>query len=63
MSDSDNELFVDWGNLLSIRTLFSIIKKRQSVKFKEFLFEPENAVIKDSIGAYTNEFIVAFHKN
>jgi len=64
MPDGDNELFVDWENLLSIHSLFSIIKKRESVKFTEFLFSPENGVIKDCENAvYTNEFIVPFYKN
>lgn len=63
MPDNDNELYVDLENPLSVRSLFSIIKNRQSVKFMEFLFEPENAVIKDCNGSYTNEFIVAFHKS
>jgi hypothetical protein len=63
MPDNDNELYVDLENPLSVRTLFSIMKNRQSVRFMEFLFEPENAVIKDRKGSYTNEFIVAFHKS
>lgn len=65
MPDYDNELFVNWENPLSVRSLFSIIKKRQTVKFTEFLFESENAVIKnkDRSEVYTNEFIVAFHKS
>jgi len=63
MPDNDNELYVDLENPLSVRTLFSIMKNRQSVRFMEFLFEPENAVIKDRKESYTNEFIVAFHKS
>ena len=63
MPDGDNELFVNWENPLSIRSLFSIIKKRQTVKFTEFLFEPDSAVIKDKKGVYTNEFVVTFHQN
>ncbi|MBD8348361.1 lantibiotic dehydratase family protein [Dysgonomonas sp. HGC4] len=62
MQDNDNELFVDWNNLLSIHSLFSIIKNRLSVTFIEFLFEPENAVVKKGSNTYLNEFIIAFHK-
>lgn len=64
MPDGDNDLFVDWESALSIRSLFSIIKNRPQVTFTEFLFEPENAVVKDRHGeVYTNECIVAFYKD
>lgn len=62
LSDGDNDLYVDWCNLLSIRSFFSIIKDRKILSFTEFLFEPENAILKDENGAYINECIVAFHK-
>ncbi|MBK5722830.1 lantibiotic dehydratase family protein [Dysgonomonas sp. Marseille-P4677] len=62
MPDNDNELFVDWESSLSIRSLFFVIKKERQVKFTEFLFEAENAVIKDEKNSYTNECIVVFHK-
>lgn len=63
MPDGDNELFVDWENILSVRSLFSIIKKREMIIFTEFLFEPENAVVTGKDGVYLNECIVAFYKN
>ena len=63
LQDGDNELFVDWENAISIRSLFSVIRKRQVVIFKEFLFEPENAVAKSNSGVYRNECLVAFYKN
>lgn len=62
MPDGDNELFVDWDNVLSVRSLFSIIKKREIIIFTEFLFEPENAVVTGKDGVYLNECIVAFYK-
>jgi len=63
MKDGDNELFVDWENVISIRSLFTIIQKRQNVIFTEFLFEPENAVTKNNSGVYRNECLVALYKN
>ncbi len=63
LPDGDNELFVDWENVKSIRSLFSVIHKRQAVMFNEFLFEPENAVAKSNSGIYRNECLVAFYKN
>jgi hypothetical protein len=63
LSDSDNELLVDWENPRSIQALFSIIKKRQNVFFKEFLYDLETSVVRDRNGnPYTNECIVAFYK-
>ena len=64
LPDGDNELFVDWENALSIRALFSVIKKRYAVSFTEFLFEPENAVVRDTAAnPYLNQCIVTFYKN
>lgn len=64
MPDGDNELFVDWENLISVQSLFSIIKKRQEIKFTEFLFNPDTAIIRDASNrSYTNECIVAFYKD
>lgn len=62
MPDNDNELFIDWENPLSIRSLFAIIKKRHFLRFTEFLFESENSVIKSDGGNHTNEFISIFYK-
>ena len=64
LSDGDNELFIDWESFISIKSFFSIIKRRSLVRFYEFLFDPENAVVKDEIGeVYLNECIVCLHKD
>lgn len=64
LPDGDNELFVDWINPVSIRSLFSVIKERPIITFKEFLFDPNTAVVRDIDGKpYLNEFIVAFYKD
>jgi lantibiotic biosynthesis protein len=63
-SDMDNELFVDWTNPIYVRSLFSIIRNRPKVVFKEFFFNSENATVNDLDGkAYMSEFIVAFYKS
>ncbi len=62
LDDGDNELFVDLTNALSVRTLFSVVKKRNSFLLEEFLFNPETAVVKGEEGVFTNEFIVSFYK-
>jgi len=63
MPDGDNELYVDWENPLSIRALFAIIKRRNAITFKEFLFDPEQAVVKGQDGSYLNECIAFFYKS
>lgn len=63
MPDGDNELFIDWESILSIQSLFSIIKKRPAVQFKEFIHESEHTVVKDRNGdSYLNECVVGFYK-
>ena len=61
LADSDNKLFLNLENLLCIRTLFSVTKKRGSFQLIEFLFDPENAVVKNEEGVFTNEFIFSFY--
>jgi hypothetical protein len=62
LADSDNELYVDMNNLLSIRAWLSVVKKRSSFYLEEFLFDPATAVVHGQEGVFTNEFIFAFCK-
>ena len=64
LSDGDNELLVDWENALSIKALFSIIKKREMITLTEFLYDPEKSVVRDKEGnPYPNECIAIFYKS
>jgi lantibiotic biosynthesis protein len=63
LDDGDNELFVDLRNALSLRTLFSVVKKRPVFHLEEFLFNPNHAIVKSNEGAFTNEFLFSFYKN
>ncbi|GHU91028.1 hypothetical protein FACS1894155_10160 [Bacteroidia bacterium] len=64
LPDGDNELLVDWENARSIRALFSVIKKRETISLKEFLYDPGNSVVRDENGnPYPNECIVVFYNN
>lgn len=61
--DGDNELFVDLEIALSVKALFSIIKKREIICLKEFLFDPKSPLVRDRNGnCFTNECIVSFYK-
>ncbi len=64
MPDGDNEMFVDFENIVSIKTLFSIVKKRPSFYLNEFPFDKKSAIIKDVNGdVFCNEFVFAIHKS
>jgi lantibiotic biosynthesis protein len=63
LREGDSKLFIDWESIISITTLFSIIKNKQSVVFEEFIFDKDNSVVSGIDGAYTNECIVAFYKD
>jgi hypothetical protein len=64
LSDGDNELLIDWDNVQSIRSLFSVIKKRGMITLTEFLYDPDHSVVRDEAGnPYPNECIVVFYQN
>ena len=64
LTEGDNELLVDFERVLSVKMLYSAIKKREGFELKEFLFDMENAVVRDADGrSFTNEFIITFYKN
>jgi hypothetical protein len=62
LADGDNVLYVDMQDILSIRSWFAIVKKRNSFQLEEWLFNPETAVVKGESGTFNNEFICAFYK-
>ncbi|MCD6020034.1 MAG: Lantibiotic dehydratase domain protein [Bacteroidetes bacterium] len=56
--DSDNELLIDCSSLVAIDTFIDIMKHRTEVTLIEYLFDDDNALIKDIDGySYTNECI------
>jgi hypothetical protein len=63
LTEGDNELLVDFENVLSIKMLYSTIKNKKTFELKEFLFDMQNAVVNDDMGnTFTNEFIITFYK-
>lgn len=63
LKDGDNNLFIDWNDFRTIQSLFSIIKNRHNIYISEFLFTPQNAVVKDNFGnPYLNECIFLYQK-
>lgn len=63
-SDGDSELFIDWENITSIRSFFSVLKTTAKFRLMEFLYDDNNYVIRDGNGnGYMNEFIISMLKN
>ena len=62
LSDGDNELYINMNHPVSVRSWLSVVKKRPSFLLKEFLFNPDTAIVRGPEGVFTNEFIFAFHK-
>ena len=60
--DSDNKLYVEWDNALSVRAIASIIWKRPSIKMEEVLFSEANLVAEGRDGHYTNQIILPYCK-
>jgi lantibiotic biosynthesis protein len=63
LADSDNELFLNLTNTNCVMILLDLIKNRQFFTLKEFLFSDYGFVAKGPDGFYTNEIVVALHKN
>jgi hypothetical protein len=62
--EGDNKLFIDLANCLSVKTLLSSIKRKETFVLEEFLFNPKNSIVTSVEGenVFTNEFLFAFHK-
>jgi len=62
LEDGDNELVIKLSNLLSVKTLISMVKKRPSFVLKEFLGQEENMMVRNEEGSFTNEVILSFYR-
>lgn len=62
LDEGDNSLFVDLGSWLSVSVFLSVIRKKDTFVLKEFLFSPNNAVVKSHDGVFANEFVFGFYK-
>ena len=62
ISDLDNNLFIDFENELSCKMFLSIIKTRDYIILKEYLFNEKKAFIKKEEKGIANEFVLSFYK-
>ena len=60
--EGDNEMYIDLQNVQSLRTLLTLVKKREVFQLEEFLFDPQKCVVKTQQAGFTNELVVVFHQ-
>lgn len=59
LSDFDNNLFVDWTDASCLCAFLSLVKNRISFRLTEFIYNENDAVVRDEYGnGYLNECIV-----
>ena len=62
LSEGDNELFIDFHNILSVRAFLSTVRNRIGFQLLEFIFTQDELLVKGPDGEYLNECIVAFYR-
>ncbi len=62
ISDFDNNLLIDFENELSSLMFLSIIKTKDYVILKEYLFEKDKAIVNKENQGMENEIILSFYK-
>lgn len=63
ISDLDNNLMIDFKNELSCKMFISIIKNREYLILKEFLYNKNKSLINRDGEGFSNEFVLSFYKN
>jgi len=64
LSESDNDLLINLQEPLSVAVFLGAIKKKEKVLLKEFLFNPNDAAVKDQKGQpYVNQIVGILTKN
>lgn len=63
LSDSDNTLFVDLENEVSVQAFFSVIAKRPQILLEEFLLDDNIPIVNKKGEHFANECIVSFYKS
>ena len=60
LKERDNELLINFQNLLSVKMLLNTVKKKTGFQLKEFL-HIKNGIVKDDKDTYSNQIVVSFY--
>lgn len=60
LKEGDNELLINFNNLLSVKMFLNTVKKRGKFQLKEFLHTGEG-IVKESTNNYSNQIVVSFY--
>lgn len=60
MSEADNQLLIDFENVLSVETLIEYVKKREKARLVEMFPEPERLCAHGPEGSFTHEVVIPF---
>jgi len=60
-AEGDQELVFDLENLLCLKTFKAELKKHEAVSLHEFIFDPDNCVVKSEEGGFTNQVILSYY--
>jgi len=58
----DQELVFDLENTLCLKTFKAELKKHDAVMLHEFIFDPDNCVVKSEEGSFTNQVILSYYR-
>jgi len=58
--ESDNQLLIDFDNVLSVETLIEYIRNRESERLVEMLPAPDQLCVHGPEGAFTHEVVIPF---
>ncbi len=63
LKDGDNELAIDFNHDMSVEMFSKTIKNKLQIILTENIFNPKKALVKSKNKPFTNELILAYHRN
>ena len=63
LAETDNQLLIDFDNVLSVEAFVEYIKKRPEVKLVEMLQNPQDLCVQGPEGTFVNEVVIPFVRN
>jgi thiopeptide-type bacteriocin biosynthesis protein len=60
--DNDNEIFIDTNDKMSRALFLDMSAKKDRIVLKEFVFNTDNPLVRDPVGAFTNECLAILYR-